>query len=80
MQLVQLAVIVGPSRLPQMSGLPLDELDELLVVAPPPVPLDPPHTLVLGTHTWSCSPFAPETMLQLWSEGHVVLLAQVGVQ
>jgi hypothetical protein len=74
-QLEHLAVIVGPSRLPQMLGLPLDEL----LVAPPPVPLEP-HTLVLGMHTWSCSPFAPATMVQLWSEGHVALLVQVGAQ
>jgi hypothetical protein len=78
MQLVHLAVTVGPSRLPQTSGLPLDEL--LLVVAPPPVPLDPPHTLVVGIQTWSCSPLAPETMLQVSPDGHVALLVQVGAQ
>jgi hypothetical protein len=31
-------------------------------------------------HTWSCSPFAPEAMLQVSPDGHVAVLVQVGEQ
>jgi hypothetical protein len=58
-----------------MLGLP----PELELVAPPPVPVLP-QTLVVGMHTSSCAPFAPEVIMQLRSDGHVEPLAQVGAQ
>ena len=83
MQLVHLAVTVGPSRLPQMSGLPDDvevEDDVELDVAPP-VPLDvPPHRLVLGTQSWSCSPLAPDSAMQLRSAAQACFIEQSGAQ
>jgi hypothetical protein len=66
LQLPQPAVTSGPWRLPHVSELPLEvevelELDEELDI-------EPPHTSVLGMQSWSWSPLAPETAMQLRSE------------
>lgn len=75
LQLVQLAVTVGPSRLPQTSELPDDEEALVLDVDDDDedeeeVAVPPPHTLVRGTHSSTCWPSADVSMVHARLDEH----------